>query len=48
MSGGDGHDRGMFGAVGGDNRIPALSGGDDGVQLSQYRCGDHCLGLSDG
>ena len=38
----------MFGAVGGDDRVPALAGGDDGVQLPQDRCGDHGLGLGDG
>lgn len=45
LSGGDGHHRGMFGAVGGDDRVPGLAGGDDGVQLPQDRCGDHGLGL---
>jgi hypothetical protein len=35
-------------AVGGDGRVPASAGGDDGVQRSQDRRGDHRLGLGDG
>ena len=38
----------MFAAVAGDDRVPALAGGDDGVQLPQDRRGDHGLGLDGG
>jgi hypothetical protein len=34
--------------MGGDDWVPALAGGDDGVQLPLDRCGDHGLGLGDG
>src|SRR3954447_23308142 len=33
------------GAVGGDVGVPGLAGGDDGMQVSQDRGGDHGLGL---
>ncbi len=46
VSGGDG--RQGSGSAGGDRRIPALAGGDDGVQLPQDCRGDHGLGLGGG
>ena len=44
ISGGGERRHGLFGAVGGNHRVPALAGGDDGVQLPQDRSGDHGLG----
>ena len=48
ISGCDGHHRELFGAVGGDDRVPVSAGGDDGVQVPQDCRGDHGLGLGGG
>ena len=45
MSGGQWASPRMFGAVGGDDRVPRLAGGHDRVQLAQDRRGDDGLGL---
>jgi hypothetical protein len=46
-SGGDRY-RVVFGAVGGNHRIPFAAGGDDGMKLAQDRRGDDGLGLGRG
>ena len=46
---GSGGDRLLaFPAAGGDDRIPPLPGGDDGVQLPEQCRGEHCVGLAGG
>ena len=46
-SGGDGAAL-SSGAAGGDDRVPGLAGGDDGVQVTQDRGRDHGLRLGGG